>query len=71
MSPESRSNRARLANYKGRGYSDEDPKVIESKQAFTESRLADHINAVVDAWPPLRPDQIGRLAALLHGGDAA
>lgn len=32
------------------------------------TELSEHVKRVVDEWPPLRPEQIDRIAVLLYGG---
>ena len=68
LSPESRSARARIANYAGRGRPETDPDLTEARREFKASTLADHIRATVDEAPPLTPEQRDRLALLLRGG---
>lgn len=49
-----------------------DPEIIEARQRLKAARLEDHVRGVVDAWPPLTPEQLARVSALLQpaGGDA-
>jgi hypothetical protein len=50
----------------------DDPDLLEARRRLRESSLADTIRKAVAAAPPLRPEQIDRLAVLLRGGpDAA
>ena len=60
--------RSQIAHAKRR---DPDADVTELRRQLKADRLADYINRVVDAAPPLTVEQRDRLALLLRGGDAA
>ena len=45
--------------------------VTDLRRDFTAAKLAEHIERVVAEAPPLKPEQIDRLAALLRGGRPA
>lgn len=45
-----------------------DPKLIEARLNLRAERLADHVAKVVAEAPPLRPEQLERIAALLRVG---
>lgn len=49
----------------------DDPVVKAAERDLRVERLAEYIERVVDAAPPLTPEQRDRLALLLRGGDAA
>ncbi len=50
----------------------DDPKLIETAQRdLAVAKIADYIQATVDAAPPLTVDQRERLVVLLRGGGAA
>lgn len=66
LSPESRSDRGRLAALASRRPAN-DPSVTEARQHYEVSRLADHIRQTVESWPALKPEQRDRLAVLLRG----
>jgi hypothetical protein len=48
----------------------DDPEVVEAHQEFKAQKLADHVAEVVAGWPPLTPEQLDRIAALLRTGAA-
>lgn len=64
------SERARVASL-SRSRTSDDPALLDARRDLRAARLADYIRRVVDAAPPLTPEQRDRLAALLRGGDAA
>ncbi|UNK47121.1 hypothetical protein [Arthrobacter sulfonylureivorans] len=54
----------------------DDPEIFTARQRLKAARLEDHIRATIDAFPPLTPDQLDRIGAIIHtartaGGDAA
>jgi len=63
-SPATRSARATLA-VRTRDHGPDAPANIRARRAFDVEALADHINAVVDAAPPLSAAQRDRLWAVL------
>ncbi len=65
LSPNERSQRARIAALK-RHHSTE-PNVDQMQRDFKAARLESYIKSVVDAAPPLTPEQRDRLAVLLRG----
>ena len=44
----------------------DDPELLAARAAHTEASLAAHITRVVDAAPPLSPEQRDNIAALLR-----
>lgn len=48
-----------------------DPRTIKARQDHKANELEEHIRRVVDAAPPLRPEQRDRIASLLRGGQVA
>jgi hypothetical protein len=66
MTPDERSARARLAAAK-RHHPDDD-KTHELAAQFKTDRLAQHIERLIQAAPPLNEDQLRRLGALLRPG---
>lgn len=61
--------RARVASL-SRSRTPDDPELIDARRNLKCERLAVHIAQTVAAWPPLRGDQLDRLAVLLRGGAA-
>lgn len=57
--------RARLAALKRHRPSD-DPEITSAQRDMDVALLEDHVRRVVDAAPPLSPEQRDRLAALLR-----
>lgn len=47
-----------------------DPELTAARRDLRAERLADQIEKVVSAAPPLTPEQIDRLSGLLRGGAA-
>ena len=41
------------------------PDTIAARQEYAEAQLAEYVERVVAAAPPLRPDQMRRIAAIL------
>lgn len=76
LSPEAAHYRALHASLR-RDQSADAPDVIQARRALKAARLADHVTEIVNAWPPLTPAQLERVAALLASaprveqGDAA
>ena len=56
--------RAKVASLSNRRPAD-DPELVTARQNLKTLRLEEHIHTFVDAWPPPRPEQLTRLAALL------
>lgn len=56
--------RARVASL-SRDRAADDPDLIAARQDLKASRLADQVRAAVDSWPPLRPEQVDTIAAML------
>lgn len=60
--------RARGQAVRRSGYLGPDhPSTVEAKRDLTAAVLAEHIRRVVDAAPPLSPEQREHLAVLLRG----
>jgi hypothetical protein len=57
--------RARVAGLK-RHRRPDDPAIAEATRDLAAERLAEHVRAVVDTFPPLTPEQRDRIAALLR-----
>jgi hypothetical protein len=70
LTPEQRTQRARVAAL-SRSRTPDDPDLVDARQQLSIAKLADHIQAVVDAAPPLTEDQKARLRALLGGAGEA
>lgn len=49
----------------------EDAELVEARAQFKADRLADHVRRVVATAPPLTPDQVDRIAAILRTGGAS
>jgi hypothetical protein len=64
LTPELRNKRATKAALK-RHRAPDDPELLAADQEFRTARLAQHIDEVVNAAPPLTGDQVERLRALL------
>ena len=69
--------RARLAALH-RHRTPDDPQITQARRDLAAERLAEHVRAVVDTFPPLSAEQRDRIAALLcpsppncGGGDGA
>lgn len=75
MRPERRTARAHLGAAEAEARRNPSPanqsRVAELRQNYKVLRLEDYIREVVDSAPPLTEAQRARIAALLHGGDAA
>lgn len=54
-----------------RSRSDNDPVLVEARQALRVAGLAEYIERIVAKAPPLTAAQRDKLALLLRGGDAA
>jgi len=68
MKAEQRSAQARAAAMKRHAPDSPDSPVTARLQTeFRAQRLAEHIKKIVDAAPPLTPEQRDRLALLLRG----
>ncbi len=61
--------RARIASLT-RSRPADDPDLLDARRKLRTERLADYIKRVVDAAPPLTPEQRDRLACLLRGGES-
>jgi len=48
-----------------------DPALADARRDLRASRAEAYIARVIEAAPPLTPEQVDRLAVLLHCGDAA
>lgn len=73
LTAEQRKNRATLAQLTARANRDgrdpaTDPAVKAARRDYYASALEGYIQRVVDAAPPLTPEQRERLAAILRGG---
>jgi hypothetical protein len=42
--------------------------MTEARRDYTAAKIADYIERVLDAWPPLADEQIARISAVLHRG---
>lgn len=62
--------RARVASL-SRSRPPDDPDLVNARRNLKAERLADYIERVVDAAPPLSSAQRDRLALLLRGGQVA
>lgn len=49
----------------------DDPDLEKARADFKAERLAEHVRRVVASAPPLTPDQVDRIAAILRTGGAA
>ena len=65
-SPDRRSASSRVSAL-SRSRSDDDPVLVEARRDLRVAGLAEHIACVVDAAPPLSPEQRDRLAVILRG----
>lgn len=65
MKAEQRSAQARAAAMKR--HAPDSPVTTQLQTEFRAQRLAEHIKKIVDAAPPLTPEQRDRLALLLRG----
>lgn len=59
--------RARVASLSHRRPAD-DSELIDARQNLKAIRLEEHVRSVVESWPPLRPEQAAKVAALLMPG---
>lgn len=67
QSPETwKAKRARLASLT-RSRAVDDPALVDARRDLKAARLEDHIQRIVDAAPPLTPEQRDRLASILRG----
>lgn len=64
MTPEQRKLRAQIAA-KARRRPPDDPELLAARRTFEASRIADHIERLLAAAPPLTEGQRERLSALL------
>lgn len=62
--------RARVASLT-RSRPADDPDLIAAKQRLKAERLAEHVAAVVNAFPPMTDEQLNAVARLLRAGGAA
>jgi hypothetical protein len=73
LSPEQRRQRARVAAVT-RHHPDQPELDADARRDLKAANAAQYVKDLVDGWPPLTPEQRGRLAALLTGagdGDGA
>ncbi len=56
----------RLGGLRKNGVAEDDPRYTEAKQNVAEAMLDSRIREVVEKAPPLRTEQIDRLAMLLR-----
>lgn len=72
LSKECASDRGRLAALTRAVRNDErpadDPELLEVARRFKTNRLAEHVEKKLADWPPLTPDQLDRIAAILRAG---
>lgn len=57
--------RARIASLT-RSRAVDDPELVDARRNLAAEKLAEHVRRVVDAAPPLTPEQRDRIAALLR-----
>lgn len=50
---------------------DDDPELVAARQRLRAMRLEAHIVEQVRAWPPLTPEQLGRLGAIISNAPHA
>lgn len=60
--------RAKVASL-SRSRESDDPELIAARQNLKTARLADRIQVILESVPPLRPEQIESLTALLRAGN--
>jgi hypothetical protein len=69
LSPSAAHHRAAIAGLKRAIRNGERPaddaELIAHQQALTEINLTAHVQRVLDTWPPLPPEKLDRIAALL------
>lgn len=68
--PEIRRLRARVARV-ARYHPDQPELAADDRRALKAAVAEQYVRELVDGWPPLTPDQRGRLAALLAGASEA
>ncbi|MFD1210981.1 hypothetical protein ACFQ36_02860 [Arthrobacter sp. GCM10027362] len=44
----------------------DDPELVAARQKLKAASLEDHVRDVVENWPPLTPEQLDKIAALLR-----
>jgi hypothetical protein len=49
----------------------DDPALTDAYQNMRAELLAEHVQKVIDGWPPLSSEQLDRVAALLRAGGGA
>lgn len=70
MPPESWTTyRARIAGYKRRGRTEDDPELRKARRDLAVARLADHVRTVVTTGPPLTAAQRAQIDVLLCTDD--
>jgi hypothetical protein len=69
QSPEQRRHRARVAAV-ARHHPDQADLDADARRDLKAANADRYVRDLVDSWPPLTPEQRGRLAALLAGSDA-
>lgn len=65
-----KNERAKIASL-SRSREPNDPEIVSARQRLKAARLEDHVRAVVEAWPPMTPEQIERVAVALRSPAAA
>jgi hypothetical protein len=68
-SAEVRAARGNLAS-KCAKYPADHPEVVEARRTLVAANLADHIERIVNGFPPLTNEQLNRCAALFQAGKA-
>lgn len=63
------SERARIASL-SRSRKPDDPELETARRNLRAAKLEEYVQRVVDAAPPLTPEQIDRVSVLLRGGAA-
>jgi hypothetical protein len=67
---EARYRRNRLGGLR-RYHPEDHPAVVEARRELDVCNLADHVAAVVAAWPDLSEEQLDAIAGLLRAGRAS
>jgi hypothetical protein len=65
-----KSRRGRVAALSRSRHAD-DPDLLTARRDLAADVLAEHVAKVIEKAPPLTAEQLGRIASILRGGDAA
>lgn len=49
----------------------DDQELLEARRNFKAKRLAEHVEKKLAEWPPLTPEQLDHIAAILRTGGGA